>query len=85
MSAISLATLFLERKEIHVERIDFTDHDSGGTGFAGVRVWVDSVGLTLSLEANGDMEVILDPSVATEIARALERAVAAVRSRSTEP
>jgi hypothetical protein len=66
-----------------VERIDFTDSESGG-GFVGVRVFSNSVGLTISLEADGDIEVMLDPSVAAEIAAALERSVAAVRGRAAE-
>jgi hypothetical protein len=74
----------LKREELQVERIDFTDGESGGDGFVGVRICSNSVGLIISLEADGDIEVILDPSVATEIASALERSVAAVRSRAAE-
>lgn len=60
-------------------RIDFTDREGGGDGFAGVRVCGNHIGLTVSLEKNGDIEVFLDPAVVSELVRALEHSVSKVR------
>jgi hypothetical protein len=57
-----------------VATINFVDQDSKKPGVAMVRVQGDVVGLTLSLEADGDIEVFLGLGEVDELTRALERA-----------
>lgn len=59
--------------------INFIDKDSGQPGFVAVRVEGDVVGLALSLQDNGDIEVFLDPDETTQLLEAL------VQARSATP
>ena len=53
----------------------FVDGDTGDQGYLNVRVVKPGVGLTLSLESNGDIEVFLDETTVRRIAAALLSAV----------
>ena len=59
--------------------IKFIDQDSGQAGFVAVRTEDEVVGLALSLEANGDIEVFLDSSQVAALIQALEQAVSAAQ------
>jgi len=54
--------------------VNFTDLVAGCRGYAAARAVGGSVGLAVSLEANGDVEVFLRPDEARAIAVALEAA-----------
>ncbi|WP_257166024.1 hypothetical protein [Bradyrhizobium sp. SRS-191] len=60
--------------DINDQPISFTDKSSGDDALLGIRVVGDSVGLTLSLRASGDVEVFMG---ADEIGRVIERLQAA--------
>ena len=51
-----------------VHQLTFQDLDSGSTGLATARAAGASVGVGLSLEENGDIEVFLSPASARRLA-----------------
>jgi hypothetical protein len=57
-----------------VANVKFVDGDTGYEGLAVVRVEGKVVGLTLSLEKNGDIEVFLGAQAIEEVIQALYRA-----------
>ncbi len=54
--------------------INFLDKDSGQPGFAAVRVEGAVVGLALSLQDDGDLEVFLTKEEAAQLSAVLEEA-----------
>jgi hypothetical protein len=61
-----------------IASINFVDKDSGQPGFVGIRVQGAVVGLTLSLQDDGDIEVFLGSDDARRLLDALEQARAAM-------
>jgi hypothetical protein len=61
----------------HLASVNFVDKDSGQPGFVAVRVEGRVVGLAVSLQDNGDIEIFLDRDETTELIEALEQARAA--------
>lgn len=57
-----------------IETINFVDRDSGQPGFAAVRVEGAVVGVALSLQHDGDIEVFLNAKESQQLADALARA-----------
>lgn len=57
-----------------VANVKFVDGDTGDEGLAVIRVEGKVVGLTLSLEKNGDIEVFLGAQAIEEVIQALHRA-----------
>lgn len=59
-----------------IATIAFTDQEARDEGVAVVRSSPSSVGLTLSLRQNGDVEVFLSPDEAKSLISALQTALA---------
>jgi hypothetical protein len=59
---------------MRIPAIEFTDGDTGGPGFVGLRAEGTHVGLAVSLAANGDIEVFLDSRAVDEVIAALTSA-----------
>ncbi len=62
-----------------LEMINFVDVESRSPGFALVRAGEDEVGLTLSLEEDGDIAVFLRPAECEQLLAVLQRAVLIAR------
>jgi hypothetical protein len=58
--------------------IHFKDHGSGEDAWVGVRVQGETIGLTSSLKADGDIEVLFGKAEAEALRDALNQALAAV-------
>lgn len=58
-----------------IAMLDFVDIDSGANGHAYVRASSDLIGLTLSLQSNGDIEVFLRPPDCERLIAALQAAL----------
>jgi hypothetical protein len=56
------------------EIVNFVDCETNERGFLGVRVAGNVVGLAVSLERDGDIEVFLDGETVALVASAIERA-----------
>ena len=55
---------------------EFRDADSGESAWAGVRMAGDSVALALSLESDGDIEVVLSGDDCMQLVKLLSEAMA---------
>jgi hypothetical protein len=60
----------------NIDTINFLDSESGDSGCAIVRAVDGSVGLCLSLESDGDIEVFLSCQETETLIKALQRAIA---------
>ena len=61
----------------NVATIQFTDAESGDAGVAIVRLTDKAIGLCLSLQSNGDIEVFLSSTDADRLVVALSEAISA--------
>ena len=68
-----------------IQPIQFVDHDSGDEALVLIRVIGDWVGLSLSLQKNGDIEVVFGSSDLDRIIGALETARSTLQSKGMEP
>ena len=60
-----------------IAKVDFSDLDAKCPGFAIAKAEKGVVGLTLSLQTNGDIDIFVSPGEARAIIRAIEAAVTA--------
>ena len=60
------------------------DPDSGSDAWVLTRVTPNAVGLTLSIEGDGDLVVFLPPAAALRVASALSEAARAIESNAGE-
>lgn len=58
-----------------IDTIHFIDHDSGEKAIATVRATSGQIALCLSIETNGDIEVVMGPNDCKTLLDALSRAV----------
>lgn len=65
-----------------IANIPFVDADSGDQAFAFVRAQAGLVGLSLSLEHNGDLDVALRAEECKQLIRALEIALNVCEAQS---
>jgi hypothetical protein len=63
--------------------VKVVDLDSGSDAWVLTRVAAGFVGLTLTIESNGDIAVFLPPEAALQVASALTEAVHALKDQST--
>ena len=54
--------------------IEFDDPETGDHSFVAIRKLDAAVGLTVSIESDGDIEVFMSKEIALEIARSLKEA-----------
>jgi hypothetical protein len=62
-------------KDEFMQIINFVDQDSNNSGFVSVRKTKNLVGLGISLEHNGDIEVFVDLAIARSLVNAIEKAL----------
>ncbi len=59
----------------HIALIQLTDQGSGQNGFVVIRAGERQVALGLSLEEDGDIEIVMDREIAEQVEAALRQAI----------
>lgn len=58
-----------------IDSVSFIDRRSSQGGFVAIRAGNGEIALALSLEHDGDLEVMLDPNICEQVVKVMQRAI----------
>lgn len=65
-----------------IDLVSFIDKGSSQDGFVAIRAGNGQIALALSLEDDGDLEVILDPNICEQIVKVMQKAIQVVKAET---